>query len=112
MYRGNEFFTSRGLDEVARSPGAQRLGYELNVRMHRQKNDLGRGARLFELADRVEAAQDWHRNVRDNDVGTQFLGGVDHRAAVADYSDKFELVFQQASQPFGDDRVIISQQDP
>src|SRR5262245_14424228 len=109
---GDEFFTGRGLEQVAGSACPKSLGRELRLGVHGQEDDLGGNAVPLELARGVETVQQRHGNVRHNHVGLEFLRGVQQRASVADRADKFELVFKQTSQSFRHDGVIISQQYP
>src|SRR5581483_6122460 len=79
--------------------------------MHGEKNDLGADAILLQKPHSVQTIQERHRNVRDYNGRTQPLCGFNKRTPIRDPPNKLKCSFKKTLQPFGDDRVIVSQQN-
>jgi hypothetical protein len=54
----------------------------------------------------------WHGQIRDDHVGAKPLGRVDEHVAITHRADDIEVVLaQEGSQAFGDDRLVVGEED-
>ena len=72
---------------------------------------LTRGSCVLDLAPGFEAVQQRHRDVQDDDVGFEFLGGGDERPPVGDLTDDVALFRQQLFERAEQERVVVGEQD-
>ena len=66
---------------------------------------------MLELRERVDAVEMRHRDVGDDHVRPQSLGGLHQRPAVFDHGNELELLVEQPLQAFGNQAMVIGKQD-
>ena len=79
--------------------------------MHREEDYLRFATELLELARRLDAIEQRHRDIHHHYVGALLLAGLQELAAIFGRPDQVELGLQQAADAFGHDLVIVGQQD-
>jgi len=78
-----------------------------------EEDDRNLGHGLFELARGLEAVEDRHGNVEDDEVGPALNGEVDGFLAVAGFGAEFVilLLFEHFAEHFADERIVVSDQN-
>ena len=66
---------------------------------------------LLDLARGFEAVQERHRDVQDDDVGLELLGGVDEGPPVGDLADDVVVSREQFLEGAEEERVIVGEQN-
>jgi len=66
---------------------------------------------FMELAAGVVAVEDGHGEIEDDDVGDELGGDFEKSAAIGDLGDDFVFGFEEFLEAFGDQEVIISDDD-
>jgi len=79
--------------------------------VHGQKYERNLRAERAQRLQGTKAAPAWHRDIRDDDVDFQALSGLYERFAVFDYLDDIEQLGEKARDAFGDDVVIVGNED-
>jgi hypothetical protein len=79
---GQEVCSHPRFHHIAKCSGSEAGTDEIGVGMNRQENDLGCATGLIQLVCRLDAVQDWHRNIGDDDVRFEVHGGLKQRATV------------------------------
>src|SRR5262249_41119291 len=97
--------------QVSRRARAERFRREIRILVHRQEDDPRGRQQPFQLPRRVDAVQERHRDVDDDDVGPQFDRGRHQRAAVRHRADDVALVGEQLLERLEQQRVIVGEQD-
>ena len=67
---------------------------------------------LADLGDGVDAVERGHADVGDDRVGPESQGGLDQFPAVGDDPHQLEFRLQQAANTFGQNPVVVGEQDP
>ena len=78
--------------------------------MHRHEDDPGRRVPAEDRGGGRDPVEARHRDVADDHVRRQPLGGVDQREAVLHLRDHVELRLQQTAQQFRGFRVVVGEQ--
>ena len=77
--------------------------------MHGQENELGFRPLLADLAGGVDAIEQGHADVQNDEVRLQAPGGFDQSAAVFDLADDIAEMLKQAADSEQDQGVIVGQ---
>jgi hypothetical protein len=76
--------------------------------MHREHDDLALDIRGSETRERVETAEPWHGQVRDDDIWPKSCGGIEQLLPIANRADDVEIgLFQDPREAIGDNRVVV-----
>ena len=91
---GLELRGGRALEEVPGGTCPKRRRRKIRVLVHRQEDDAGVRKSLLDLARGVDAVQQRHRDVDDDDVRSQAVGSGEQGAAVGHHSHDVAVVVQ------------------
>ena len=94
------------------TPDRDQFGGELGIGVQGQDDDLRLRARGLQPFKCLDPAQPGHRNVRDDDIGTQSGRGIDEEMAIGHRADDFEFVPQQVDEAFAHECMIVRDQHP
>ena len=108
--RRQELRRRRPLEHIRGGARSKRLRREVGVLVHRQEHQLHVPRPLLDLTSGLEAVQQRHRDVEDDDVGLELLGGGDEGPSVGDLTDDVALGRQQLLERAEQQRVIVGQQ--
>ena len=75
--------------------------------MNRQENDLGLRAGFLQLLSSLDAAENRHRDIRDNYVGLQSPGCLHESLTVTDHPNNLKGWFEHAFHEFPNASVVI-----
>jgi hypothetical protein len=103
----------RPLVEVGERPRLPGLALQLRALEGAQHHHLGRGPAVLDEPGRVQAVEDRHAQVDDDDVGLQLPGHGDRVGPVAALADDLEAgLLQQVPQRRPEAGVVVGQQHP
>lgn len=88
----------------------KRLGRIGRTGMHRQDDQLAFRDELLDLPRCVEAVEQRHRDVEQDDVRFQPLSGLHQRAAVLDGADYLAVLLHEPAQAGEQDRMVVRQE--
>ncbi len=102
----------RALEQVAADAGLERAEDVLLVGVHGEDDHLRLREEAAELTRRLDAVQERHRDVHDDDVREGAAGLLDRLLAVLGGADDGDplMRLEQGENAFADDRVIVGQQ--
>src|SRR5260370_36554175 len=78
--------------------------------MHAEEDDLDLRVGLPDLTGGLDPVEQRHGHVGDDQIGLELLGGFHHGASIRHYAYDLEIMLQDTTQAFGDDRMVIGQQ--
>src|SRR5262245_9237737 len=96
------------LQHVARRATAKSFDSELDIIMHGKNNHFGAQARLFDAAERLDAVEQWHRDIRHDHFRLKLLCSRKQFPTIPNRANYFKLWLQQTTQAVDDDGVVIS----
>jgi hypothetical protein len=77
--------------------------------MHREKDDLRVGVTLADLSSGINAIEQRHRNVSNDEVGLDLLGCTKQGTPIIHNTHDLEVwAIQNAAEPFDNNVVVVS----
>jgi hypothetical protein len=86
---GNEVSDQLRLHHVSDRSSGQACLDEIGIGVHRQENDLRRAARYAQLLAGINAIENRHGDICDDDIGLKAFRSVEQRLAVRHARDNF-----------------------
>jgi hypothetical protein len=80
--------------------------------VHRQKHRLDRRLYFFNLLHGIDSVEHRHGYVDNDDIGPQLFGSGDQLTTVCNNLDDVKILAEQPLQPFGEDFMIVGDQNP
>jgi two-component system KDP operon response regulator KdpE len=102
----------RGIfQQVPRCLSPERFCRDARLTVLREVDDLDVRVQRFQLLAGVEAVQERHRNIDDDDFGFQFRGGLEQCTSVADGAHDVEVGLKKIRQRLDHHRVIVGEKN-
>jgi hypothetical protein len=109
---GEDVFGGFGLGEDEIGAGLQGLGGDGVDRVHGQEHDCRIGCQFAEVGSGVEAVEDGHGEIENDEVGGDFFGEVDGFASVAGFTGNGEAIGKvELGQLATDCGIVVDKED-
>jgi hypothetical protein len=99
-----------GLHDISKSARGQTSANEFRVRVNRQENNLGPAAGHLQFIGSLDAIQNRHGNITDDDIGLKFHCGFKQGLAIGHPTDNFERGSQEADHCLQQEGMVIGQE--
>lgn len=93
---------SRPLEEIGGGAGFERLADIGRIGVHGHEDQFHFRGQFVELPSRIDPVEEGHRDIQQNQVGTQAHRGFQQRTSVLDGAHDFTALFDDAAEAFED----------
>ena len=112
MNRGNQFFSGVDLEHIAEDAGIERAADEFGLAVGSEEDDGRAKTAVQDFATGIDAIDEGHADVGDDNVGLEALGGLDEFESVSNGRNDFKMAVEYGPDLFEQSGVVVGQHQP